>query len=317
VQSTGRFNADLQALRSHSYDRCQSCGEGLPRDIAAYAGYALDGSARYVGKCCLHEIGELATHVYWWWEADRRVDPQTVLWRYMDLPKFLQLLEDKTLFFARADKFDDPFEGASGLLIREREWDEFYLSFFRDVCRNPPHGDSPMTEDAIEESAQRLLTSFRASALHDRRTTFVSCWHANTGESEALWRLYSPIGSGGVVIRTTADRLLRSLDQSAKITLGSVKYVDYRTNFAGLHDRIFHKRKSLAHESEVRAITRGHLGNDWTGLPVGVDLHTLLELVVPSPFAPSWFPTLLASLVQRFGLTVPVKKSELLAQPFF
>lgn len=317
VESTGRFNADLRALRSRSYDRCQCCEEQLPRDVAAYAGYALDGSARYVGACCLPEIHELATHVYWWWEADKRVEPDTALWRYMDLAKFLLLLEEKTLFFSRADKFDDPFEGASGLATREKEWDDFYLAHFRDVVRTPLPGGTPVPDEAVEQNAQRLLASIRQIAARDRRTTFVSCWHANSGESEALWRLYCPPGSSGVAIKTTANRLLHALDPSARIEIGRVQYVDFRRSFAGFHDRIFCKRKSLAHESGVRAVCRGNLSDDWAGLPVSVDLSALLEQVVPSPFAPAWFPNLLASLVGRFGLKVPIEDSELLAQPFF
>lgn len=317
MESTGRFNADLRALRSRSYDLCQSCGKRLPREVAAYAGYAVDGSARYVGACCVHEINELATHVYWWWEADKRVEPDTVLWRYMDLAKFLQLLEEKTLFLSRADKFDDPFEGASGLASREKEWDDFYLAYFRDVVRNPPPGGAAPPEHAVEANAQRLLASIRRSAVQDRRTTFVSCWHANSGESEALWRLYCPVGSSGIVVRTTADRLLRALDPSSPIKLGRVQYVDFRKSFAGFHDRIFWKRKSLSHEAEVRAVCPGHLSDEWPGMHVSVNLPILLDLIVPSPFAPSWFPTLLASLVKRYGLRVPVKESELLDQPFF
>lgn len=317
MQSTGRFNADLRALQSRSYDLCQSCGKRLPRDAAAYAGYAIDGSARYVGACCVNEIDELATHVYWWWEADKRVDPDTVLWRYMDLAKLLQLLEEKTLFFSRADKFDDAFEGASGLASREKEWDDFYLAYFKNAIRNPPPGADVPPEDAVEENAQRLLVSIRQMALRDRRTTFVSCWHANSGESEALWRLYCPNGSSGVAVRTTADRLLRSLDPSSQVKLGRVQYVDFSKSFAGLHDRIFWKRKSLSHEAEVRAVCRGHLNDDSPGLHVSIDLPVLLDLVVPSPFSPPWFQTLLTSLVERFGIQVPVKESELLAQPFF
>ena len=34
-----------------------------------------------------------------------------VLWRYMDFTKFVSLLEKSSLFFARADKLEDPFEG--------------------------------------------------------------------------------------------------------------------------------------------------------------------------------------------------------------
>ena len=37
---------------------------------------------------------------------------ETKLWRYMDFAKFVSLLESRALFFVRADKLDDPFEGA-------------------------------------------------------------------------------------------------------------------------------------------------------------------------------------------------------------
>ena len=36
------------------------------------------------------------------------------IWRFMDLPKFLSIIQTKTLYFARADQFEDPFEGARG-----------------------------------------------------------------------------------------------------------------------------------------------------------------------------------------------------------
>jgi hypothetical protein len=317
MESTGRFNSELMALRSRSYDRCQSCGRDLPRSIAAYAGYASDGSARYVGQCCVEEIEELATHVYWWWEADKRVEPDTRLWRYMDLAKFLYLLEERTLFFARADRLGDPFEGASGIADREAEWDDFYLQHFRDAVRHPPAGHSPPSEAEVEKQARRLLASIRQIAERDRTTTFVSCWHANTGESEALWRLYCPPGSTGIAIETTAERLLQALDQTCRIKLGKVQYVDFRESFAGFHDRIFWKRRSLSHEAEVRAVCTGHLDPERGGLPMGVVIETLCVSVVPSPFAPPWFEALLGAIVQRYGFNISVTPSELLAQPFF
>jgi hypothetical protein len=106
----------------------------------------------------------------------------------------------------------------------------------------------------MDKQARSLLhqTSVVASAM--RRYNFVSCWHANTGESEALWRLYSPNAHSGVAIKATADSLMRSLEDCSQVRLGRVLYIDYRTGFAGTNDRIFWKRKSLAHEAEVRAV---------------------------------------------------------------
>ena len=39
-----------------------------------------------------------------------------VLWRYMDFTKFVSLLDRSALFFARADKLNDPFEGSVSII---------------------------------------------------------------------------------------------------------------------------------------------------------------------------------------------------------
>jgi len=41
--------------------------------------------------------------------------PETKLWRYMDLTKFLSMIQTSSLYFARPDTFGDPFECAIGL----------------------------------------------------------------------------------------------------------------------------------------------------------------------------------------------------------
>lgn len=38
--------------------------------------------------------------------------PETVIWRYQDLGKFLSTAERKGLFFSRLDRLPDPHEGA-------------------------------------------------------------------------------------------------------------------------------------------------------------------------------------------------------------
>ena len=38
-------------------------------------------------------------------------DPDTIVWKYLDLSKFLDLLLSKKLFISRSDKFEDQYEG--------------------------------------------------------------------------------------------------------------------------------------------------------------------------------------------------------------
>lgn len=42
------------------------------------------------------------------------INDQDKLWRYQDLPRYLDLLLRRKLFFNRIDHFEDPFEGSAG-----------------------------------------------------------------------------------------------------------------------------------------------------------------------------------------------------------
>ena len=44
--------------------------------------------------------------------------PDATLWRYMDFTKFASVLEKQSLFFARANELEDPFEGYLPYLTR-------------------------------------------------------------------------------------------------------------------------------------------------------------------------------------------------------
>ena len=46
-------------------------------------------------------------------------DDWDTLWRYMNFEKFVNILATEFLFFTRADKFDDPFEGFTPPLITD------------------------------------------------------------------------------------------------------------------------------------------------------------------------------------------------------
>jgi hypothetical protein len=215
MKSTGRITIDLRRLMRDSYDRCRKCGEPLNRGTPAYAGYSEEGTPLYVGQCCAGAIAELATHVYWWWSADHRLEAETPLWRFMDFAKFVALLKDRALYFCRADHLGDRYEGARGVVSNKARWDEHYLNFFRKAIMNPPPGHAcTLSNEEIEREANRLLSELKQAGEYELRQTYVSCWHENEVESEALWRLYCPPPSAGVAISTNYRRLNDSLEGS-------------------------------------------------------------------------------------------------------
>jgi hypothetical protein len=241
-----------------------------------------------------------------------------MLWRYMDFAKFVALLEGNALHFARADLLGDPFEGASGIVEQQPRWDEHYLNFFRNAIRTVPGLTEPLDDEHVEKEAVRLLRDISIIAERERQRSFVSCWHANKNESEALWRLYCQPPMPGVAISTTVRDLAEALGDDPQIRIGRIRYVDFREDFAGFHDRIFWKRKSLIHEAEVRAvILKRELADPPSGLSMPTDLRRLLRSIVPSPFAPNWFPGVLEATMRRYGFDIEIGVSELLSQPFF
>lgn len=319
MESTGRFTDELNVLVSQPQSTCLNCGNELIYGNPAYAGYDEKGSSLYVGECCKNVIKELAARILWWVKEDFQCHPETRLWRYMDFAKFVAILDQKALYFARADKLGDRYEGASGILERKEKWDNHYLNFFRHAVANPPEGYPVPSDDVVEKDAARLLRDWSEIALLDRQSTFVSCWHANTVESEALWMLYCPPSTTGIAIETNARLLMDALGYDNEIKLGKVQYVDFRIAYADTNNRLFYKRKSLSHEAEVRAIIQ-HLRyqkSERQGISISTDLDKLLLSVIPSPFAPSWFAALVESVMSTFNVNAPIKRSELLSDPFF
>lgn len=158
-------------------------------------------------------------------------DVNAKIWRYMDLSKYLSLLECGALYFSRADKLGDPYEGA--------------MSHSNRQMRPSVYGD------AIHASAFEM----RAFQLQwERQWTFVNCWHMNEHESDAMWRIYART-TDAVAIQSTYAKLFQVLPSQA--FLGVVKYIDYDSEWmpeGNLFYSFAHKRKSFEHERELRAL---------------------------------------------------------------
>ena len=85
------------------------------------------------------------------------------VWRYMDFTKLVSLLHSRTLYFARADKFDDPFEGSypAKNVSRYRDYHES-LNLPPDVHRDLV----PLLNDGMSTFVRRC-----------RKWTALNCWH--------------------------------------------------------------------------------------------------------------------------------------------
>jgi hypothetical protein len=162
-------------------------------------------------------------------EFRRPPNEHAKVWRYMDFMKFVSLLHTETLYFRRADKLDDPFEGsysAPSLAEIKRFIDDLHVDtalFLKEFVRE------------------------RADFVKKMRTcTAINCWHMNDTESVAMWKLYKT--DYGVAIQSTYKRLRDCFAETNEpIFVGTVKYIDYELDTISGNEVLspfLYKRKS-------------------------------------------------------------------------
>ena len=273
----------------------------------------------YVGDCCSHLLAETAIRHYFTLHPYVIPPNDAVLWRYMDLAKLLSLLNDSALHFVRADRMDDPFESAKGVLSRKPKWDEYYLSYFEYVVRNPPPGhDCKLSDDEVMEQARKLLEQTSKSGEVARKSTFISCWHESDHESEALWYRY---GGGdtcrAIAIRTKFVNLRQALGDDPYLPIGRVSYIDIDRQYAEINGAFFRKRLAFQHEREVRAIVNVYQNPPEYVFSRPVDVNILIDDIVVSPLAPNWYEDVVRDSVSRYNFAKGVKRSRLADQPFY
>jgi hypothetical protein len=232
------------------------------------------------------------------------------IWRYLDFPKFLSLLESASLFLCRLDRLEDQLEGSS-----------------------------PLSLSTWREEFHRHGLRFSPELIRTRRhNTVVNCWHLSERESVAMWKLYS-INSFGLAIQSTIESLGASLPKYSgepihdeqylpnprflALRIGQVRYIDFSSESAPIpepRELIFYKRASFEHEQELRLVACGYPFRDEPtdhsvfptgGERVAVDLPQLLKAVFVAPQAPSWCVELVESAIRRMGFDIPIRHSDL------
>jgi hypothetical protein len=235
------------------------------------------------------------------------LNPNISVWRYMDLAKFVSILQTNALVFSRADMLGDPFEGStpkSNTLTAEQI--EIYKHHIKDTTSIKAAG---------------LIEKYIQLKKDIRKATFISCWHMNDAESAAMWKLYSH-SRDAVAIKTDYITLANSLPREYYI--GIVQYIDFQKekilpeSILGFY---MHKRKSFAHENEARIVVVNpepyHMNQNRLTISLPIDINALIKEVYIAPDAAEWLKDVVYGLCEKYGLNAPVYKSELYGEPLF
>ena len=224
-------------------------------------------------------------------------DGDTV-WRYMSFEKFADIVATESLFFTRADKYDDKFEG--------------YVP--------------QSTTLSYESSGSQIVPNFRQYIM-------CNCWHHGDEESMAMWDKYH-LRNNGIAIKTTIENLKNSLPDEPNVFIGKIEYIEDYNQIdmledvppeIWLHYPYFYKRTPFKYEQEVRAIIdiASILQGDpyEFGRPLKINVKTLIDEndknseVIVSPHADKWVAGTLELIVKQYGYQFPVNPSKLLDPP--
>lgn len=264
-----------------------------------------------------------------------------VLWRYMSLDKFINLLDDEGIFFAPLKYYQqsDPFEGYPPAVALRAIYSlsEAAYKAAADALRMAESRERPWSQEAeaaVERARKGIAArpaKFRLLAEALFKGTLVSCWYYSAHQSEAMWKLYTDQGKG-IAIRTTVGKLRKGLEaaesnpRQTTIFIGKVKYVDYSDPTLAAHDCSIDghvspllKRTSYSHENEVRAFLAPDLDTsnmdsfEIKPYMASCDVRSMIDAVYVSPYANAPFLNAVTAIVKNFGLTSPVHKSDLLS----
>jgi len=236
----------------------------------------------------------------------------SAIWRYMNFEKFQNMIENTSLFFCRADKLGEKWEG----ILTKKMIEKFGLEEKKILSSNG--------------STYNLIEWHKSKEL---RSHLINCWHVNNDESYEMWKTYvsknDNISTKSIAIQSTIGRLKDSFCKTEeRIWVGEVKYIDHNIlepknrflnigwpNTLGV---FFLKRKEFKLERELRAIINQAFVNHKSeiGINVKCNLNKLIVKIVLSPTSNEALLVNVEKIIKRFGFKFKVIKSELSIDPY-
>jgi len=228
-------------------------------------------------------------------DADPIIDDNTKIVRYMKLSTFLLLLADRVFLpsLQCLQRGDDKLEGLVPQTIWRRYGHNIALvtTAFEDWLLKQSSRPKIIREEGKEDNSATLqfLAKVWLEQLSIRRCVW--CWNLNTGQSQALWKLY---GQRGAAVSTTVGAVRRAFGKVGPVR-GIVSPVQYwipRRYSGGEADDAqmmirrgnkrfpyLYKDAGYRHENELRFVFGVHpdLLSEASGIITEIDGRSLIK----------------------------------------
>jgi hypothetical protein len=232
----------------------------------------------------------------------RHADDQKI-WRYMNYEKFQGLIQSESLFFCRADKLDDKWEGIFPVKMIEK---------FELDTRSFPSDDG------------NTYTGLQWHVQKEARSHLVNCWHMDDTESFAMWKIYCGDHQRSITIQSTIGRLKQSFSANdERIWIGEVEYIDFRewepenrffnVNIPNTLRTFFLKWHYFKYENELRALINKAYNKHKAdkGILVKVNLTQLIDCIYVSPTCSQKDEQAIKAILDEHNCPFPIRRSDL------
>jgi hypothetical protein len=256
---------------------------------------------------------------------------ETPIWRYMDLPRFVAMLGSQSIWFAKAARFEDGYEGFCQV---QRPQMPQVDRIAKAITKATASGVTKLISltEMLVDMAGRSADYFDNAREH----LYVNSW-CLADESMAMWEIYGGRGHG-IALKSTVGKYRSAARFNLRVeqyAFGPVQYdLDIASNQElnldlrqgaiplpgpGVWEKLlrvaFHKRTCFEYEREWRAALYQDPRPDHVGCKIEFDLSELINAVYVGPRADSFLQDVTASIMEKFGLAKPLQRSALLQNP--
>lgn len=310
------INVELQKLYLMWDGKCTECGMVISSSETAELGYKNNGKPFYACTRCGRASGEVVWSITGRSVEHESADNDLIIWRYLSIDRFFDLILFRRIPFIRLNVLGDPFEGSMSINGSPVEWYERLKNIKKSILSRFPQENTdgsitePLSGNKLEQEIDKWIEKYKNHCKQYSLINYVSCWHESADESNAMWELYH----GDVAIKSTVKNFKASLNYPWNLRASKVKYIKYKENYFTDEFRAFYKRKEFSHEKEVRFLLQDLNPKDIGPCQyIESDLKSLINTVVISPNAEQWQKDL---LVHILPININLKESSLSEEPF-
>ena len=234
----------------------------------------------------------------------------TFLWRYMSLPKFLDLILNGRLYFADLVTLtkEDPYEGSLPLYSDY----PVYIKKIVDSIHNTQNQNLEIQKILPDyENIENIANDFKKA----KQSTFVNCWHINKDENFAMWKIYA-CRDASIAIVTDIKMLKDSIKTDKNIKGAIVKYenknlwssksienIEQFENYKKIQESVkkaaLYKRKHFEYEKEFRLIYQYNNLYDEDKNYITVDINKLIKYIYISPMAENYIKNTIIQTLKK------------------